>query len=81
MGISTFSPVASGIIIIRACGRDLPVANNNSKVLSKEAVSLAPGVIMGNNLFISSPKNSDENIDSLAVIQFIFPLIVFISPL
>ena len=61
--------------------RSLPVINNNSRALSMQAVSLAPGVIMGGILAMSAPNIGDSNWVSLACIQLMLPLRVLISPL
>ena len=76
-----WSPHASGISIIMEWGRDLPVARSSSRALSKLAVSLCPGVMMGSSFFTSLPKIGEENIDSLAAIQLMLPRSVLISPL
>ena len=54
---------------------------NNSKTLSNAAESDPPSSMMGNNLSISSPNNLDFITPSLALIQFLLPLKVLISPL
>ena len=72
---------ASGINMIMAWSKPRPVISSNSKALSILAVSLAPGVMIGGILFISSPNKGDWNWASLACIQFRLPRSVLISPL
>ena len=79
--MNSFPFHASGIIIIMAWDRVLPPSTSISKALSKLAVSLARGVIIGNSFFTSSPNMGDDNRASRAVIQLLLPLSVLISPL
>ena len=78
--ILLFLDQASGISIIFAIGKDLPVRTNNSNAASNDAVSEFPDLIIGF-------KSSMFSIRSLSIpascvfIQFTLPFKVLISPL
>ena len=71
---------ASGIIIIMACGSDLPDCTRSSRTSSNDAESLPPGVTIGFSRSISV-RSSELSLASLARIQFLLPFTVLISPL
>src|SRR5574344_2634993 len=70
----------SGTSMLMACGRLRPDMTKNSRALSREALSLMPGCMMG-RMERMSGMASDESTLSLASIQPRLPLMVFISPL
>ena len=77
----TATVVASGIIIITACGSERPASMSSSSTLSNVAVSELPGGTIGMT-FCRSPRNSLEaSCDSRARIQLTLPMSVLISPL
>ena len=64
-----------------AWSKSRPVINNNSRALSKLAVSLSPGVITGETFAMSPSNNGDSKRALRARIQLRLPRRVFISPL
>ena len=72
---------ACGMSIVIASVKDFPVDIKSSNALSNVAESEQFGVKIGNNSSKPSLNLSDFSTPSLAFIQFLFPIIVFISPL
>ena len=73
---------ASGINIIKTCGRERPHKVSNSIMLSRLAESDCPCSTTGSSISISSlVKNCEINPFSLVRSQFRFPCKVLISPL
>ena len=71
----------SGMVIITARGRSMPLITRNSSVLSSMAES-DPSAFTTGSTFCSSPfRYSDSMVSSLASILSTFPRMVLISPL
>ena len=71
----------SGIRIIMARGRSMPLMTRNSRVLSSMAESEPPALITGSTLSMSSASTGENMVSSRASILSALPRMVLISPL